>query len=172
MLIFTQVLSAAPDSASLGLLLLDHEQRRRGRLKAELIDGTPVGLALPSGAALRDGSVISTPLGEWCVVKAKSETTSTATSIDPFLLVRAAYHLGNRHVALELKPECLVYLADSATDQLCTSLGLHVTRQLGAFEPEKLGQHGRSHNHEVVSGNPAIISGVTSNLRERDHETR
>jgi len=165
MLIFTQILSAAPDSTSLGLVVLDHEQRRKGRLKAELMDGTSVGLALPSGAALRDGSVISTPLGEWCVVKAKSESISTASSVDPFVLLRAAYHLGNRHVALELKPECLVYLADSATDQLCMSLGLHVRRQLGAFEPEKLGQHSRGHDHEVASENSAIPFSATPALR-------
>lgn len=149
MLIFNQMLSSAPASEGLGALVLDHEQRRRGRLQAQLVDGTPVGVLLPRGAILHDSSFLATESGEWCVVRAQLEAVSIASAPEPGLWVRAAYHLGNRHVALELGKMSLIYLQDSQVDKLCVDLGLSVARCFRIFDPEKLGSGTHVHSHHL-----------------------
>jgi urease accessory protein len=134
-----------------GNLPLDHTERRRARLKASLESGDQVGLALPKGAVLSDGTVLATSSGEWCVVKAKREAVSIARGRDVIQLIRVAYHLGNRHVAVQLAPGVLIYLYDPGIDALCLSLGLSVERGLIAFEPEKLAEHVHDSDYPVDS---------------------
>src|SRR5512141_921496 len=107
MLIFSHVLSETPRSQGIGGLPLDHAQRRRARLQAPLESGCVVGVAMPRGAVLNDGTILATTTGEWCVVKAKPEPVSIAYGTDLFQLARVAYHLGNRHVAVQLEPDAI-----------------------------------------------------------------
>jgi len=151
MVVFTEILPAHPTTTSLGVVYLDHSERRRGRLRSVLDDGTPIGLALPQGTVLYDGTVLSTQLGAWCIARAKTEPVSVATTTDAHRLARAAYHLGNRHVAVELVLGSLVYLYDSFIDRLCTELGLAVTRDSRIFEPEKFNQRAHAHAHRTSS---------------------
>jgi urease accessory protein len=145
MLVFSRILETAPESKGLGDLPLDHAERRRARLQAQIESGPMVGLAMPRGATLNDGTILSTTTGEWCVVRAKEEAVSVARTDDMSQLARAAYHLGNRHVAVQLEPAALVYLSDPHIDELCVDLGLGVEREIAPFNPEKLGQHVHSH---------------------------
>lgn len=81
-------------------LALPHELRSRSRFRTKLVDGEEVGVKLPRGQILRDGELLEAADGRIVEVVAASETVSVVKSNDPQLLARAAYHLGNRHVAL------------------------------------------------------------------------
>lgn len=161
MLIFSHILHSAPAGAGVGTLLLDHDQRRRGRLQASLADGTLVGVSMPRGTILHDASIIATQSGEWCVVKGQLEAVSVATTADAHRLARAAYHVGNRHVALQFSDGSFVYLEDRVIDNLCLDLGLHVTRENRVFEPERLNHAGHSHSksgHELNSNSAPLTA--------------
>ena len=69
-------------------------------------------------------------------VRAAPEAVSTARADDALLLARAAYHLGNRHVALQLGPGWLRYPHDHVLDNMARELGLTVNREQAPFEPE------------------------------------
>jgi len=140
----------APPAATLGLGFQD---RRRSRQLARLDDGREVGLNLPRGTILRDGDRLTGDEGgPVVVVRAAPETLSVARTGDAHLLARAAYHLGNRHVPLQVAPDRLAYQHDHVLDGMVRALGLSVTTERGPFEPEAggyrhEGSEPRAHGH-------------------------
>ena len=127
---------AAAQTASLTLTLA-FEQRQKSRLRTRLDDGTEVGLFLPRGSVLRHGDRLRAADGRIVQVRAAAEQVSTAVADnDPLRLARAAYHLGNRHVPLQLGPDWLRYQRDHVLDQLTRQLGLTLTHEDAPFEPE------------------------------------
>jgi urease accessory protein len=125
---------------------LSYDQRRRARLRARLDDGTEVGLVLPRGLLLKDGDRLRSENGAKVVlVRAAVEELSCASTPDPHLLLRAAYHLGNRHVALQVEPRRLLYQHDHVLDGMVRELGLEVTALKAPFEPEP-GAYGHDHS--------------------------
>jgi urease accessory protein len=101
-------------------------------------------------------------------VIAAPEELSVAVARDAHELARAAYHLGNRHVAVELAPGRVAYLHDHVLDDMLRSLGLVVVSERAPFEPEsgayghaharQAHDHGESHTHahaldEALNGN-------------------
>ena len=141
---FTHLVHDAPP-ASL-VVSLTHEQRRRARQRVTLADGGVLEIALRRGVVLRDGDVLASDDGRTVLVRAADEDLSIATTPDPHLLARAAYHLGNRHVPLQIEPGRLSYPHDHVLDGMCRELGLEVRAARGPFEPE-LGGYGASHGH-------------------------
>jgi urease accessory protein len=139
-------------------LTLAYEDRRRSRWRARLEDGREVAIVLPRGTVLREGDALGgDPMGTLVVVRAAAEALSVARTADPHLLTRAAYHLGNRHVPLQIAPGQLAYQHDHVLDGLARELGLEVTVESAAFEPEAGGyrhegssghSHGHVHHHE------------------------
>jgi urease accessory protein len=137
MLTLTSVLARSESAEAVASVTLSCDQRRRARLRARLDDGTEVGLVLPRGLALKDGDRLRSEDGTIVVlVRAAVEELSCASTDDPHLLLRAAYHLGNRHVALQLDPRQLRYQHDHVLDALMRELGLTVTALKAQFEPE------------------------------------
>jgi urease accessory protein len=129
-------------------ITLSFDQRRRSRLRAHLDDGREIALLLPRALVLRDGDLLG---GDLVVrVVAASERVSTARTTDPSLLARAAYHLGNRHVAVEIGAGFARYQHDHVLDEMVRSLGLTVEIEAVPFEPEAgaYGGHGHSHGHK------------------------
>ena len=149
MIRITQVLTAPAEARD--SLSLPFELRRRCRLRARLDGGEEVGLFLPRGTALREGDLLLADNG-WAVrVRAAPETVSCARSADPIALARASYHLGNRHVALQIDGDSVRYLHDHVLDEMVSALGLAVTVEALPFEPEggAYGGHAAaSHSHE------------------------
>lgn len=153
MLHLTEVVDAAsPVEAT---LTLSFEDRRRSRLLVRLDDGREAALMLPRGTVLREGDLLRSP-GEPPLlvrVRAAAETLSVARTADPLLLSRGAYHLGNRHVPLQIGPGWLAYQHDHVLDELARSLGLVVATESTAFEPEAGGYrhagsaHSEAHSH-------------------------
>jgi urease accessory protein len=83
-------------------------------------------------------------------VRAAAEAVSTVRTDDPTLLARAAYHLGNRHVALEIGAGSVRYLEDHVLDAMVEALGLRIERERRPFELETGAYAGHAHeaSHE------------------------
>jgi len=133
-------------------LVLDYDARQRHRFRARLESGELVAVRLPRGTVLKDGDVLEMDDGVPVAIVAAPEALSIATTSDPLLLARIAYHLGNRHVALQVEPGHLAYLHDHVLDDLCTRLGAAVAFAEAPFTPEGgaygLGGHySHSHSH-------------------------
>lgn len=117
-------------------LTLTFERRSKMRARIVLDDGGEAMLDLPRGRPLQDGDKVKADDGLVIQVHAASESLSVATSADPLLLARACYHLGNRHVALEIGPNRVAYLTDHVLDDLVRHLGLTLTLETAPFSPE------------------------------------
>lgn len=130
-------------------LTLTFEQRSKGRLKVALDNGSEAGLILKRGPILRGGDLVATDEGVCAVVSAKPETVSTVRSDNPLLLARVSYHLGNRHVLLQIGPGMLRYQHDHVLDGMVRQLGLEPICEQAPFEPEPgaYGEHGSDHDH-------------------------
>ncbi len=153
------VLDAADARPPNDSLTLAFELRRRARLRARLDSGREVGLLLERGLSLKHGDRLASRDGEWVVeVRARPELLSTVETADRHLLARAAYHLGNRHVPLQIEPNRLSYQYDHVLDGLMHELGLHAHTVERPFEPEAGGyasgghRHGHDHGHDHDHG--------------------
>jgi urease accessory protein len=150
MLTVNELCPAVADMAATATLTLGFEQRRRSRFRAALDDGREVALYLPRGTVLKDGDRLRTTTALVIAVAAAKEKVSTVRSADPRRLARACYHLGNRHVAVEVGDGWARYLHDHVLDHMCSELGLEVVVEAVAFEPEAgaYGGHGHAHGPE------------------------
>jgi len=128
-------------------LSLPFDQRQKSRLLAVLDDGTEAGVILARGTVLRDGDLLRATDGTWVRVVAAPETVSTVALADGHLLTRVAYHLGNRHVPLQVEPGRLRYLHDHVLDAMVQQLGARVTVDTAPFEPEAGAYHSSAHSH-------------------------
>lgn len=133
-------------------LRLSYADRCRSRLRVVLDDGTDAGLFLPRGTILRGGDVLQAEDGSFVIVEAAPEELyeirAQATSTDPhFDLLRATYHLGNRHVPVQLAPGTVRLERDAVLRDLLLRLGLEVREITAAFEPEA-GAYGGGHRHD------------------------
>lgn len=128
-------------------LTLPFELRQKSRLRTRLDSGADVGLFLPRGTVLRHGDRLRAANGLIVEVRAAAETVSTAQTGEPLRLARAAYHLGNRHVALQFGSDWLRYLHDHVLDAMVRELGLTVVCEQAPFEPEAGAYHGEHHPH-------------------------
>jgi urease accessory protein len=128
-------------------LTLPFELRQRSRLLAVLDSGEEVGLMMPRGTILRGGDQLLASDGRRVAILAAREPLSIVRSADVRLLARAAYHLGNRHVALEVTIDSIRYLHDHVLDDMLRGLGLQVDFEQLPFEPEA-GAYSASHAHE------------------------
>lgn len=132
-------------------LTLDFDTRCRGRFRAALDDGREVAVTLPRGGVLRGGDGLRGPTLAAVRLVAAPEAVSTVHHRDARQLARAAYHLGNRHVPLELGEGWLRYRADHVLDGLCRGLGLTPQHEEAPFEPEA-GAYGAHHHGETGHG--------------------
>lgn len=138
--------ASKPGGAVSGILSLPYELRQKSRLRTQLQSGDEVGLKLPRGTVLRGGDHLLSREGDVIRVQAAPEQTSKVVGEDKLLLTKAAYHLGNRHVPLEINDEGLRYLKDHVLDEMLLKLGLNVIHEVSPFEPEN-GAYGGGHHH-------------------------
>jgi len=143
----------APDAR----LVLPFEMRSRSRFRARLVGGEEVGVILARGQILRGGDQLLAPDGRVIEIDAAAETVSTVRTADVRSLARAAYHLGNRHVALQIGEGWLRYCHDHVLDEMLHGLGLVVTVEQASFEPEAGAYHVETeggHGHGEHSAHP------------------
>lgn len=125
------------------------DQRIRSRIKVILDDGRDAGIFLPRGLILRGGDCLQSDCGLVVLVDASPESVSTVHSEDTYLLTRISYHLGNRHVPLQIAANFLRYQHDHVLDEMVIGLGATVICEQQPFEPEAgaYSQAGHSHTH-------------------------
>lgn len=118
-------------------LWLTAEERTRTRHRFLTADATPIYLRLPRGTILQDGDILASADGDTLVrVAAKPEPVITVSGDRVIDLLRAAYHLGNRHVSLEIAPTYLRLIPDPVLQEMLEHLGLHLTAEVAPFIPE------------------------------------
>ena len=135
-------------------LCLDYGQRVKCRLRASLDDGREVGLFLPRGTVLKDGDVLTGDSGLHVAVLAADEQLSVCAVEESLLFARACYHLGNRHVPLQIEASILSYQHDHVLDDMLRGFGLEVRAEMASFHPENgaystaaSGGHSHTHGH-------------------------
>ena len=127
------------------VLTLPFELRKKSRFKAVTDNGIEVGLMLPRGYLLRGGDCVLAEDGSVIRIEAADEQVSTVKHKDPLMIARASYHLGNRHVALQIGDGWLRYQHDHVLDDMVKGLGLDVKFESAPFEPEGGAYGGHSH---------------------------
>jgi urease accessory protein len=129
-------------------LRLPFERRQRSRLRACLDSGEEVAVLLPRGAILRGGDLLEGSDGRIIEVVAELEPLLHVTCDSPTALARCAYHLGNRHVPIEVGGGWLRLALDHVLKDMLVGLGAEVTTVEAPFEPEA-GAYGAVHSHAV-----------------------
>lgn len=127
-------------------LVLPFELRQKSRLRTRLASGEEVGIFLERGAVLRGGDYLKGNDGRVIRVVAAPETVLKVICSTPLELTRAAYHLGNRHVPVEVGDGWLRLGADHVLANMLCGLGAEVTEEQSPFEPES-GAYGGGHHH-------------------------
>jgi len=147
----------AASSPVAGELSLPFGLRQRSRLLTKLTDGTPIGLMLDRGAPLRDGECLRGDDGRVYRVRAADEAVMDARCADPTLLARVAYHLGNRHAALQIGDGFVRFAADDVLATMVRGLGAVVTQSRATFEPEAGAYAAGAHTHGADGRHAPVI---------------
>jgi urease accessory protein len=127
-------------------LKLPFERRQKSRQRATLVSGEEVAIELPRGQVLRGGDWVVASDGRAIEVVASPEKVMHVECDSPEALARAAYHLGNRHVPVEVGAGWLRIADDHVLGRMLDVLGAKVTTLETAFEPEA-GAYGAGHHH-------------------------
>ena len=134
-------------------LTLPFEQRQNSRLRAQADNGEEVALILPRGRVLRGGDRVAATDGREVEIVAAAEKLLHIESAE---LARVAYHLGNRHVPLQVGPGFLRIAEDHVLEEMARKLGARVSHVEAPFEPEagayghqhdEMGHGGKIHDH-------------------------
>lgn len=127
-------------------LILPFERRQRSRLRVTLASGGDAALMVERGTVLRGGDLLRASDGRVIRVVAADEPTLRVTAANATELARAAYHLGNRHVPLQVGDGWLRLEQDHVLQDMLIGLGASVTAEQAPFEPEA-GAYGGGHRH-------------------------
>ena len=137
-------------------LELDWDTRQKSRFESTDSSGRQLGVFLQRGTLVRGGDVLVAEDGSMVRVIAAPQAvlriTACASHGSPFDLTRAAYHLGNRHVPLELKPDHLKIEVDHVLADMLRAMHLIVNEVSETFEPEggAYSTAGHSHSQAVI----------------------
>jgi len=143
-------------------LSLPFELRQKSRLRTKLASGEEAGLFLEHGSILRGGDCLRANDGRIVLVVAADEELMEAKCATPFELVRAAYHLGNRHVPVQIGEGWLRFQADDVLAQMLRGLKATVSKVSAPFEPEA-GAYAGGHSHHSMD---AKHSGIIHEFRD------
>ena len=141
---------------------LDWDARARSRIDATDSQGRRLGIFLPRGQVLRGGDALVAEDGSLVRVLAAPQPVLVVRHCPEhgrlFDLLRAAYHLGNRHVSLELQADHLKLEPDPVLADMLRGMHLIVEETQAAFEPEAGAYaaeghaHGHGHGHDHGHG--------------------
>lgn len=144
MLVYTRRVSGGPVQPQ---VVLPYELREKNRLLVRSSSGETVSIILPrESEPLRDGEVLGTDGDDELRIVAAHEALLEIRADEPFGLLRAAYHLGNRHVRMEIAAGCLWIPYDHVLEDLLTSMRVETRRLERPFNPER-GAYGGGHHH-------------------------
>jgi urease accessory protein len=137
---------AGPEGPAHEVIELAFEQRERSRFRATLLSGEEIGVDLPPGTLIRHGDRLRLADGRVVAVEAAREHLLEVHAHDAVGLARIAYHVGNRHVPLQIGDGWLRLLPDHVLRAMIERLGGHVHEVDEGFQPES-GAYGHSHVH-------------------------
>ena len=155
MLRFTRVLDGEPSvkqRAAARVLRLTADERAKSRLAAMFDDGTAAAIVLPRGTMLRDGVWLEAESGEVARIEATRQPLARVTTASPLELLRAVYHLANRHVPTQIMAETVLIERDAVLERMLVSLGSKIEHVELPFEPEPGaydGGHSHAHSAEI-----------------------
>ena len=144
------------DAAPAARLELNFDARTKSRLRTQLVGGEEVGMFLPRGTILRGGDRLQAQDGRVVEVVSAPEDLLEARCADAFALARVAYHLGNRHVAVQVGEGWLRIQTDHVLKTMLTGLGADVHALSAPFEPEA-GAYAHGHHHAERGATEAKI---------------
>ena len=147
MLIFIHRIPKAEVLSTLKPLLtlsLTAEERTRTRHRFDIPEEQILFFRLPRGIILQDGDFLKAESGELIEILAKPEPVLTVLADNSLTLLRVAYHLGNRHVPVEITPDYLHLKPDSVLAEMLIHLGVEIKEEIKPFQPEA-GAYGHHH---------------------------
>lgn len=138
-------------------LKLPFDLRQKSRLRTKLVDGEEAWLLLPRGDILRGGDLLMASDGRVVEVVSQSEDVLHVECVNATALARAAYHLGNRHVPVQVGDGFLRIAVDHVLAEMLAGLGATLTSLQAPFEPEPgaYGNQGAGHHHHSDEGGHA-----------------
>ena len=131
-----------------GRLRLPFDLRQKSRQRATLESGEEVAIVLPRGEVMRGGDLVVADGGQVIEVVAERESVMHVECDSAQALARVAYHLGNRHVPVQVGDGWLRFSVDTVLEKMVAGLGAKVTTLEAAFEPEA-GAYGAHHRHDL-----------------------
>ncbi len=133
-----------------GQLKLPFDSRQKSRLRATLVSGEEVGLMLPRGEILRGGDLVAASDGRVIEIISEEEKILHIDADSPQALAKVAYHLGNRHVPVEVGEGYLRIAQDHVLEEMVRKLGAKVKHVEAPFEPEAGAYAGGHHRHDEM----------------------
>lgn len=129
------------------IITLSHEQREKGRIRAIAHSGNEIRIFLERGHPILVGEVLRSHCGKHIRVEGAVEPLTTATCDDWTLFSRACYHLGNRHVKIQIGERWLRIIPDHVLEDMLLQLGLTLTTEHAVFIPESGAYKHAHHDH-------------------------
>jgi urease accessory protein len=148
-----------PRASARGTVTLDYDARHRRRFRLVSDDGEEFLLDLPRATVLEDGDGLALSDGGWIGVTAAPERLLEVTAGSAHLLLRLAWHLGNRHLPTEISAERILIREDHVIAEMLHGLGATLRRIEAPFTPERGAydaalphghdhEHGHAHHHD------------------------
>jgi urease accessory protein len=158
---------------------LDWDVRQKSRFDCTDSEGRLLGVFLPRGTTVRGGDVLVAEDGSLVRVLASPQTVLRISHCSahgsPYDLIRAAYHLGNRHVQIELKPDHLKIEPDHVLADMLRAMHLIVNTVTEPFEPEAgayaQGGHAHTGSHDHVHSHTPDVQPANAHDHDHAHDT-
>jgi urease accessory protein len=148
---------------------LTFDQRERSRVRVTMSNGEEIGIQLKVGSMLSHGDKLALQDGRVVEVIAADESLHVVRAASITQLARIAYHVGNRHVPLQVEVDYLLMLPDHVLCAMVEGLGGTVTEVRRGFQPES-GAYGHSHvhhSHDDEGHGGKIHDGLTPRNEDR-----
>ncbi len=136
-----------PEHRQVGAISLTYDDRHRRRMRMEDDEGAGFLLDLPRAVVLSEGDGLELDLGGYIRVHAAEEDLAEARCADALALARVAWHLGNRHLPVQIAPGGIRLRWDEVIVDMLRGLGAEVTRLRAPFDPER-GAYSGGHHHD------------------------
>jgi urease accessory protein len=162
----TEPLTDAQASAT-PRLRLTYQERVRSRLAALLPSGEAVAILLPRGSVMRDGAVLAGDGDARVIIEAVPEPVARVTAPSALALLRAVYHLANRHVPAQLGPDHALIERDPVLERMLIGLGVQIEHVDVPFEPEAGAYHAQGHAHAHGPSHREEIDEVSATVGEQ-----
>jgi urease accessory protein len=138
-----------PQEKAAGTLTVDFDARHRRRIRLTTDQGEDVLLELPKAVAMADGDGLQLEDGRWLKVQAAAELMVEVRHQDPNQLMRLAWHLGNRHLPIEIRNQVLRIRPDHVVEDMLLGFGADLVKVQAPFQPEGGTYSGHGHHRNA-----------------------